>query len=282
MKDWLNKPFPLIESPKEQIFISFLSAFFVYFFLLIFQPFEISKVEMYKPLYIAGFFVITLFSLLVNFLLITLVFKSIVKPENWTVSKNIYFMFWLLLVMAVFNWLYNSMFEWEVVEQHSFFRFLFMTLSVGIFPVIFFTLYTEHILSNKHKLIAEELNAQIHKPSKEGEIQIEILAGNGKDMIELELKQFICIRSEGNYADVFFIENEELKKKLIRNSLAKIAQQLINFETVKRCHRSYIVNLQNVNTVSGNARNYNFHIEKLNFAIPVSRNFPKSIIENIK
>jgi len=282
MKDWLNKPFPFLESVKEQVLISFFSAGFVYFFLLIFQPFGISEVEMYKPLYTAGFFVITLLSLLINFLLITLVFKSIFKPENWTVAKNIYFMLWLLLVMAVFNWLYNSMFECELVEQHGFLRFLFMTLSVGIFPVIFFTLYTENILSNKHKLIAKELNVQIHKPSKQDEIQIEILADNGKDMIELELKQFVCIRSEGNYADVFFIENQELKKKLIRNSLAKIAQQLLEFETVKRCHRSYIVNLQNVNTVSGNARNYNFHIEKLNFAIPVSRSFPKSIIENIK
>ena len=282
MIDWLNKPFPFLESVKEQILISLLSASFVYFFLLIFEPFGISEVEMYKPLYNAGFFVITLLSLLVNFFLITLVFKSTFKPENWTVAKNIYFMFWLLLVMSVFNWLYNSMFEWEVVEQHGFLRFLFMTLSVGIFPVIFFTVYTEYILSSKHKLIAKELDTRIHESVKQEDTQIEILADNGKDMIELELKQFVCIRSEGNYADVFFIENQELKKKLIRNSLAKIAQQLMNFETVKRCHRSYIVNLQNVNTVSGNARNYNFHIEKLNFAIPVSRNFPKSIIENIK
>jgi hypothetical protein len=282
MIDWLNKPFPFIESVKEQIIISFLSASFVYFFLLIFQPFGISEVEVYKPLYALGFFVITLLSLLVNFLLVTLAFKSIFKPENWTVSKNIYFMFWLLLVMTVFNWIYNSRFECEVVEQHGFLRFLFMTLSVGIFPVIFFTLYTEYILSNKHKLIAKELDAKIHEPVTQEDKQIEILAENGKDAIELGLDQFICIRSEGNYADVFFIENDELKKKLIRNSLVKIAQQLMNFETVKRCHRSYIVNLQNVNTVSGNARNYNFHVEKLNFAIPVSRNFPKSIIQNIK
>lgn len=287
MKNWLNKPFPLIEGTQQQVLVSFLFASFVYLFLFIFQPFGISEAHYYysqysKNTYLVGFFVITFLVMMLNYLVSSFLFKQSFSPENWTVGKNISFLLWQITLIGVFNWWYSISFKHEFTDGHNLFEFLFMTMAVGLFPSIFLTLYTERYFSNKHQLIAKELDIKIHEPIKKEEIQIKILADNKKEIIELELKQFICIRSEGNYADVFFIENDELKKKLIRNSLAKIALQLINFETVKRCHRSYIVNLQNVNTVSGNARNYNFHIEKLNFAIPVSRNFPKSIIENIK
>jgi len=96
--------------------------------------------------------------------------------------------------------------------------------------------------------------------------------------MSIELDQLICIKSEGNYVDVYFYKNEKINKQLIRNSLTKLSKQLIIFENIKRCHRSYIVNFSNIEKVSGNARNFNLHIKTLDFTISVSRSFPKEII----
>ncbi len=40
---------------------------------------------------------------------------------------------------------------------------------------------------------------------------------------------------------------------------------------VIRCHKSYIVNLNKVNRISGNAKGYKLQIDELDFLIPVSR-----------
>jgi DNA-binding LytR/AlgR family response regulator len=104
---------------------------------------------------------------------------------------------------------------------------------------------------------------------------------NVRDFIELELNQFICVQSEGNYVLVYYYNNQVVKKQFIRNSLTAVEDQVTGFEVIKRCHRSYIVNFQNVIRISGNARNYSLHIAKLDFSIPVSRSFPKMTLGNL-
>ena len=75
----------------------------------------------------------------------------------------------------------------------------------------------------------------------------------------------------------FFSEENIFKSKLIRNSISNIEEQLIVFKKVKRCHRSYLVNLDKVEKMTGNTRNLNLHISNMNFSIPVSRSFPNEI-----
>jgi len=69
---------------------------------------------------------------------------------------------------------------------------------------------------------------------------------------------------------------------LIRISLRKVEKQLAGFDNIIRCHRSHIINAQNIDKMSGNARSYNIHFNKLEFQIPVSRNFPQKMLESFK
>jgi LytTr DNA-binding domain len=282
MKNWINKPFPQIETIRQKLLVSSLFAIFIFVFLIVFQPFGLSEIKIHKPLYIGGFFAVTFIVMFSNYLIIPLLLKKIFVPENWTIKKNIYFILWQIIIISIFNWLYNSTFGKNITEQYDLISFLLITIAVGFTPTILYSLIVEKLLSKKHTIIAEELTTQFHTPVKTEIEQLKIISENKKETIILSLKDFICVSSEGNYANVFFYENDKITKKLIRSSLARINEQLIIFDTIKRCHRSFIVNLQNIENVSGNARNYNFHIKKLDFAIPVSRNFPKTYIENIK
>ena len=89
------------------------------------------------------------------------------------------------------------------------------------------------------------------------------------------------IKSDGNYSTVYLKKGDELRKKMIRNTLKSLENELINMEKIVRCHKSYIVNLNKVKQVTGNARGYNFILEGLEMTIPVSRNFPKSYFKEI-
>ena len=278
----LNRPFPFFESPGQRILVPFLFSVFIYVFLMVFQPFGLSEIEYRKPIFIAGFFAITFLVMVFSYYLLPMIFHDVFNPDNWTVRKNIWFIFWQILTIGFFNWLYNATVGDGVSQQHSLVVFELSTVAVGIFPIIFVTLYAEKYLSRKHELIADDLTSRIQASDNHNDIRIKIVSENIKEFLELSIEDFICVQSNGNYVLVYYYQNRVIKRQFIRNSLTAIGVQLEGIDTIKRCHRSYIVNFAHVKRFSGNARNYSLHIEQLDFAIPVSRSFPKEIIESFK
>jgi len=280
IKEQLDKPFPAIEKKEHKIIASFLFALFVFIFLLIFQPFGLDDIQYYKPIFIAGFFFITLIALLVRFFIAPLFFPKFFEKDKWTIGKNLFSILLVIIVIAILNWLYNSTVGKNITEQYNLLSFLFITISVGFFPTIFLVILTEKYLSKKHDEIAQNITNKIQYEQKNKESRIiNIFSENKNEEINIKLDQLICIKSEGNYATIYYYKNEKISKQLIRNSLTKLMEQLIIFENIKRCHRSYIVNFNNIEKISGNARNYNLHISNLDFTVPVSRNFPKTILD---
>jgi len=280
MKEYLNKPFPFIENKNHRLLASILFSGFIYVFLLVFQPFGISNIQYYKPIYVAGFFGITFVVLLFSLVVAPIILKNLFDFDKWTIKKNAIFIVIQFLIVTILNWIYNSTVGYGITEQYSLAFFVFITVSVGIIPTLFLIYFIEKNLSRKNEHIATNFNKSIeHKTSKSENSKIKLLSQNNDETIIIELKQLICIRSEGNYLKVFFSTENELKSKLIRNSIKNIEEHLIIFENIIRCHRSYIVNLDAVKRMSGNARNFNLHIDNLGFTIPVSRSFPKSIFK---
>ena len=281
MKEYLNRPFPFIEKENHRFFASFLFSVFIYVFLLVFQPFGISNIQYYKPIYVAGFFVITFIVLLFSFLVAPIFLKKFFDFDKWTIKKNTVFISIQFLIITILNWVYNFTIGYGIVEQYNLLIFVFITISVGILPTLFLIYFIEKNLSRKNKHIATNFNKNIQQRTKKSENQkIKLLSQNNDETIIIELKQLICIKAEGNYLKVFYKIGNEIKSKLIRNSIKNIEENLIVSENIIRCHRSYIVNLDKVKRMSGNARNFNLHIENLGFTIPVSRSFPKSIFNN--
>ena len=280
MNEYLNKPFPFLEKRSHRLLASVLFSGFIYVFLLIFQPFGISNIQYYKPIYVAGFFGITFIVLLFSFLVAPIIFTNLFDFDKWTIKKNVIFIIIQFLIITILNWIYNSTIGYGITEQYSLFFFVFITVSVGIIPTLFMIYFIEKNLARKNKHIATNFNKNIqYRTSTSENPKIKLLSQNKDETIIIELTQLICIKSEGNYLKVFFNLENEIKSKLIRNSIKNIEEHLIIFENIIRCHRSYIVNLDTVKKMSGNARNFNLHIENLGFTIPVSRSFPKSIFK---
>lgn len=282
MNEYLNKPFPFIENKKHRIFTSILFSGFIYVFLLTFQPFGISNIQYYKPVFVGGFFIITLIVLLFSFLIAPAILKEAFNFDKWTIKKNAIFIISQFLIISVLNWAYNSTIGKEITEQYSLIFFVFITVSVGIFPTFFFIYFIEKNLALKNQHIATNFTNSIpQKTEKTEKTIIKLVSKNNGETLTINLKQLICVKSEGNYLNIFFSQDDEIKSKLIRNSISNIEKQLIVFKNIKRCHRSYIINLDKIEKMTGNARNLNLHIPNLNFSIPVSRNFPKEIFKEL-
>ena len=67
-----------------------------------------------------------------------------------------------------------------------------------------------------------------------------ILKGENKlDVLQLELTNLICINSANNHVEINYLENDTLKKKLLRTTLTKIHSEVPDLLKV---HRSYLIN----------------------------------------
>jgi len=280
MNEYLNRPFPFIEKKNHRILASFFFSGFIYVFLLIFQPFGISNIQYYKPIFVAGFFGITFVVLLFSFLVAPVIFKKLFDFDKWSIKRNAVFIIIQFLIITVLNWIYNSTIGKGITEQFNLLFFVFITVSVGIIPTFFLIYFIEKNLARKNQQIATNFTRNIqHKTSTSKKITIKILSKNNDETIIIDLNQFVCVKSEGNYLKVFYLKENMIKSNLIRNSISKVEEQLTIFQNIKRCHRSYLVNLEKVEKMTGNARNLKLHISNFNFTIPVSRSFPKEVFK---
>jgi len=272
----LNIPFPYVEKLRSQVLVSVLFAIFIYVFLILFQPFGISDITISKPLFVLGYAGITFFISLFSFMLYPVI-DSNFDSNKWTVKKMFLFILSQILLIAIFNWIYTTTVGESIIRQHSLFKFILITFSVGIFPSLFFLLIAERILFSKKASDASKLSSGFQRNGVKPE-QLVIFLGSDQNRLEVNISDIICIQANGNYVDIYTLNNDSTKKRLVRSSLLKIYEQLQAYPYFKQCHRSFIVNTQYLTRITGNARNFNLHLEYLDFSVPVSRSFPiKSI-----
>ncbi len=264
-----------MESPMQKIWAAVGFSTFIYFFLLIFQPFQISDVKMSIPLYLSGFFVITFFVVLFSAFLLPVFFPGFFDVEKWNVKRSIFFNTLIMFLIGLLNWVYNHSLGSELVVDHSLISFLFITVAVGVFPSAFFILLVERYLSDKHRTIAQTIENNLKEPLvNHFSGSITITSDSEKDKIVLNPSDLVCAKSEGNYIKVYYYDTDRnVKNRLMRNTLTNLTDLLGDNDSFKRVHRSYFVNLSRVDQVSGNARNYNLHFKDLDFTVPLSRSF---------
>jgi hypothetical protein len=280
-----NKPYPKESDAKKKFLTAFIFGNFVFLFLLLFQPFGIREWTVKnKALILAGFGAVTFVVVILNAFLIEQIIKNWFKEKNWKVWKEIIWSVWNILLIGTLNLLYA---HWSTNFPLTFQTFLFyqwMTLIVGIIPVTIITLWNYNRLHKKNLEAALALTKVINSEPviQSAKHQQVILAGeNAKENIELDLHQLLYMEAADNYIQVVWF-NGSVQKKMLRNTLKNIESQLTSQSFIFRCHRSYLVNLQKVISVSGNSQGYKLHLIGTDELVPVSRSLNEVIREKIE
>ena len=180
-------------------------------------------------------------------------------------------------MIALFNYLYNSIIGQAIAPQHSLLTFWGITFSVGIFPLLGLIFFTENFLRKKNTSTAEFLIGQKtawHQAETKERITIQSDVQKS-DRLVINLDDFLFARSDNNYVSIFYLHEGAFERQLLRLSLKSLEQQLAKNLSIVRCHRSYLVNKSKIKNMEGNARSLNLQIEHYEGLIPVSRSFPK-------
>jgi hypothetical protein len=277
MLAFLKKPYPFPTSAIERLRSSVIISIFVFVFLWIFQPFELHALENHKFSIILGYGVTCLLAMLtVNFTIPELI-PSMFDEEEWNTGREILWVLVHLSTVAFFNAVYSDLVGVFDLSTLSIFIFFVYTVSIGIFPVAGTIFLNQKRLQSKYERASELINnladsvTTLQNARHTRSSILSIPSESGQTELEIESTDFYFVKAEGNYIEAFFKKDTEFKKLLMRNTMKNIDLMLTKHPELWRCHRSYIVNMQHIEKVSGNAQGYSLHLTGTEHRIPVSR-----------
>ena len=108
------------------------------------------------------------------------------------------------------------------------------------------------------------------------------LTGSTSESITLQVSNLLYIESVGNYVKVFHLSEGKVVNQLLRATSKQIEEELQGYSAIVRCHRAFLVNLQQVDRIVSNAGNMQLLIKHCNEYIPVSRSNTAQVKEAIK
>lgn len=252
---------------------------FIALFLIFFQPFDTSESAFpNKNLFLAGYGVLVAVSiLLLDFILRKKLYDEATE-SNWTVGKQILTTTFYLVVAISNCYLYKKWFFNESINLFDFGYFMLLGFSIALFPICITVLLDYIFKLQKNQATATKINntRPLSGIRTVEENPIILTAENGKDEISVLSKHLLYLQSADNYVEIITVQDDQLQKALLRGTLSSMEKQ-IKDDKIQRCHRSFVVNLDRVESVSGNAQGYKLHLPH-DQLVPVARSKSKNIL----
>jgi len=268
---FLRQPYPFYFSGKSLCIISGLLFVMSLFFNYIFEPFEV-----YAPEHKMDFFWISFIHAIIPIIILfilPLFFKVSNAAENWTIIKEIGFIFIFMIAVGFVQFLirdviYDNPDNWSFKYLYEEIRntFLIGTLFVSILVPLNF-----NRLNSKNIKNANVLNTSygLLEPIENSKISITTNLKN--ESLQFDVNSFLFARAEGNYVELF-LKEKKVAKVLKRITIKELESVLKPYSNIIKTHRSYLVNIYHIKNVSGNAQGYKLQLNNFDETIPVSRN----------
>ncbi len=275
LKKYLNQPYPFYYNGQKLLQISCVIFFLALFFNYVIQPFEVNTNE----LKMSAFWVAFIHSLspIVLLLLLSIIFtQAEVYTENWTLKYEFIFIIIFLFLTSIVQFLlrdiiYNNPSNWSLFYLKEELLNNFIIGSFLAFLVVSGNLNIQ-FYKNTEQASTFNLNLKVKKSEViNTEIFIETEAKS--ESFQLEIKNFVFAQSQGNYVELWIKNDHGTKPVLKRLKLKDLEHLLQAFSTIVRTHRSYLLNIDFIENVNGNAQGYKINLKNCNEVIPVSRNY---------
>jgi len=276
MVEFINRPYPFSFQPSRRIKQIVPIGLCVFLFLILFKPFGLGN----NPNYILFSAYMTTsggFAGLVTTVLIPLIFPRYFNEDKWTLKKNLVWVTCINLIFATIMFIALNIFliyKYNTFQEFTFKNYLwwaYLQLLFGVPLGIIINLVNQYYLLKKHLKIAANINNSI-------ELKIEHVS---QSLLEFEVDKFtkvtidindlLFIEALGNYLNVTY-KNNGVKRITIRETIYNIEQKISSTKIIYKPHRSYLVNLQHIHHITGDAQGLKVHFKDIDNVIPVSRN----------
>lgn len=238
-------------SIKHHLIVGILISLWIFVFAFIIKPFDDGTINFRSWFLISfGFSLLAFLCYAILAVLQKEVYKKISKWNIGLETASILF-FYIIYLIGIYAY-YKSPILKGGYNFATFFSTIFSKVALILTPVI--------ILARRYliKLI----------PVKE---DILLFKGENKlDILKIKKSDLVCVSNAQNYVEIFYIENDQLRSKLIRSSLKKVQQ---DFAFLVQIHRSHLINPSHFKSW----RNQNT-ILLTQIELPVAKNYKVSLL----
>ncbi|NER17117.1 LytR/AlgR family response regulator transcription factor [Spongiivirga citrea] len=262
----LNKTVAYTKSWPKVLLTSFIIGGGLSAALILLEPFDTSEATMsYKELRLAGYTFCIVIPASIFHLAGNAVYKK--QKNRWFIVNEVTYMVLCLFTVISSCFLYNV----YVVNNST------ATTSGWIYFMKYYGLPFIPLLGPPWMYLRSKFGEIIVPTANEGkssEVVITISGENKSESISLNFSDFVFAQAQQNYVAINYIAEGELKQEMIRSTLANLTKQIPDAWQV---HRSYLVNLDFLKSVEGNARKRSMTLTTPAEPIPISQKYYEAL-----
>ena len=275
-------PVPILETFWEKWIFVILSGVFCIFFINVFVPFNINlwwpvSEPWLRLLILSGYAIIGALVLLVSQFLL----RPWFGPRRYHLwSFLLWTLFELVLISVVISLVYEVFIQNSILYFSDFVRDVLLTIRhVGLVMCMLYGIAIPLMISRKQVAKVTALQKNLLQQEQDTKL-LTINDENGKPVFSLPADHLIYFRSEDNYVAIIYRTGDKAKKALVRSTLKRLESQLSS-DSIIRTHRSFMVNVNNIEEVKRVSRGLMIKMKHVDEGIPVSANYRKLLQEKI-
>ena len=276
---------------KQSINIRIVSTAFIILALAIFKPFGLEVWQWKAYVHLLALFVLGLFSCFLTEVILKYIVhmpRSYDRGVSYIISRNLRFQcintpLVSLLICVYRHFAMSDLVEGNKLSVTNFLETLviiaFLSFTVGLYWRFKFRSRYLAAELEETRLLNEQLkklqtSEQDIQPTQEDDtnpVSQITLEGNTNEHVNLEISDLLYIEAVGNYVKVVLLREGEVHTNMLRATMKQMEDQLQAYAIIVRCHRAFMVNLNQVEHISSNSRAMQLVMRHSHDAIPVSR-----------
>ena len=191
------------------------------------------------------------------------------RISPWRIWHEALSVLTLILFIGICNFFVFSFVYHYPITLDIFLVFLYWTFIVSMFVTIC------SIGLNYYRYLRNQLETLLDKTTdQQTDISVTIHDTNvrGSDLL-LPINDLLYIEAQKNNVAVNYVKDGKVATTELHTTLAAVLDDLQDYQNIFQCHRSFVVNLNNITTAQGNSNGYQLKLGTCPAVVPVSRTY---------
>jgi len=262
---FLNNNFTLLDKKWDRYLLILVVFIFSVLFLNVFEPFNIAR--WYSDSGFIQFLRLSSYGFVIAivFLFTQFPLRRIFKVQQFSIKS---YLLWLIIEIALINLVYIFLYGNPIGNFRNDLGFSLRYTLMSIWLPYSFAILIVYYKNQRAEI--ESLKSNANKPIEKRLIIFK--DENGKIKFSVLAKDLLLLESTDNYVSVFYILENKVQRKLLRNTL-KNMEEMLKENNILRCHRSFMVNPANVNFMQKEGKKLNLKLNHFDKPVPVSEKY---------
>ncbi len=229
-----------------------------------------------KSILLIGFGLLSFIGVLLSKFALPLIFPKFYDDSHWTISPQVFHLTFTAFLIACLFMAYGNTF----VGTNITFGEISLLTAILLIPITIITFIQQNLFESKFSSIASQVNQGLGSISVESNKQLfpVIVLGNGA--LSLIPNQLIFTETGKTSSTFHWQTLSGIEKTTLNIPLSEVEKELFAHPQFVRFHKNYIININGIHSIHGNARGYRLKIVKSNTEVPIRWKFHKTL-ENL-